>query len=40
MSKAVKVDKDYVEKVVIEDLKKHPDITEFEFITVSQHSKW
>jgi hypothetical protein len=41
MSKAVKVDKDYVEKVVKEDLsKKYPDITEFEFLSVSRRLRW
>jgi hypothetical protein len=41
MSKAMKVDKDYVEKVVKEDLsKKYPDITELEFVEVSKYSKY
>jgi hypothetical protein len=41
MSKAVKVDKDYVEKVVIEDLrKKYPDIIGYEFTSVKQFYKW
>jgi len=42
MSKAVKVDKDYVEKVIKEDLsKKYPDITELEFLEVElTYGKW
>jgi predicted small secreted protein len=41
VSKAVKVDKDYVEKVVKEDLSgKYPDITELEFVRVTFTYKW
>jgi hypothetical protein len=39
MSKTVKVDKDYVERVIKEDLKrKYPDVTELEF-TGALHAK-
>jgi hypothetical protein len=42
MSKATKVDKDYVEKVVKEDLsRKYPDITELEFRRVAhKYGTW
>ena len=44
MSKAVKVDKNYVEKVVKEDLnRKYPDITELEFeavLSFMQYKVW
>jgi len=37
----MKVDKDYTEKVVKEDLsRKYLDITEFEFLNVSQRLRW
>jgi hypothetical protein len=37
----VKVDKDYVEKVVKENLsRKYPDITELEFVRVTFTYKW
>jgi len=40
MSKTAKVDKDYVEKIVAEDLKrKYPDITELEFTAVARPYK-
>jgi hypothetical protein len=42
MSKTAKVDKDYVEKIVAEDLKrKYPDITELEFTAVTRlYKNW
>jgi hypothetical protein len=44
VSKTVKVSKDYVEKVITEDLKKkYPDITDLEFRSVlyfHQYEKW